>query len=84
MPKSKKNDEGRIGRGRFNRDLTYSADGAKGKKPEVKKPVNNKKDASRSANGFKPKDKKPQKQNRPKNRAGKNRRRWEKYCYQFN
>ena len=64
MPAAKKDDKGRIGRGRFNRDLTYPKDGdKKSKGPEKrindnKKGKDNKKDASKQ--GFKPKAK-PQK-----------------------
>jgi hypothetical protein len=75
MPASRKDDKGRIGRGRFNRDLTYPKEGDKAKKPAGPVKKDNKKDSSRTANGFKPKAKKPQVQNRPKARAGKNRRR---------
>jgi len=60
MPAAKKDDKGRIGKGRFNRDLTYPKEGDKAKKPTVDKKKDNKKDASRTANGFKPKAKKPQ------------------------
>jgi len=64
MPAGKKDDKGRIGRGRFNRDLTYPKDGDKKKGPEKrindnKKGKDNKnsgkKDASKQ--GFKPKAK---------------------------
>ena len=60
MPAAKKDDKGRIGRGRFNRDLTYPKDGDKKKGPEKrindnKKGKDNKKDASKQ--GFKPKAK---------------------------
>jgi len=68
MPANKKNDKGRIGKGRFNRDLTYDekakkgATGAPGANRTGAPAKNNndnkgdgKKDASRTANGFKPK-----------------------------
>jgi hypothetical protein len=59
MPQQKKDDKGRIGKGRFNRDLTYPKDGDKKKGPEKRSSDNrkDKKDASRTANGFKPKAK---------------------------
>lgn len=62
MPANKKNEKGRIGKGRFNRDLTYDekakkgATGAPAKNNNDKdKKGDGKKDASRTANGFKPK-----------------------------
>lgn len=48
MPAAKKDDKGRIGKGRFNRDLTYPKEGDKAKKPTVDKKKDNKKDASLS------------------------------------
>ena len=59
MPTGKKDDKGRVGKGRFNRDLTYPKEGEKKKGPEKRSNDNRdkKKDASRTANGFKPKPK---------------------------
>jgi len=67
MPTGKKDDKGRVGKGRFNRDLTYPKEGEKKKGPEKRSSDNRKKDgktgaggkkdASRTANGFKPKAK---------------------------